>query len=370
MGKKFKSNVDLDWFIASLMRHNGTAINFANTQERKALVFLKNLAEIGMDVAKSKEVIYHCEDGKRLTYSNIGKTMLEIIQNPMIDEIDWIFPNCRLNPFVKVILDVIAASQINVYARRLSLYESIRKTELVAETLNRVVDEIRRKMECVELKKILKNYKRGADKNRKEVSRLVDGLFLRYSKVLVVRVDLSYKKYSPDPLSPHDVDHKDARSDLRNLLKDMREKLFKTDFITYVWKLEYGPIKGYHYHAFFFFNGSKVRQDVNLAKIIGEHWSNVVTKGLGDYFNCNAIKEIYPENGIGMIEHDNLKKIDNLKNKALEYPMKVDYYVRTIADDRIRTFGKGAVPKPKTSNRGRPRQSIEFGLRSPMSYLT
>lgn len=352
------------------MPHHDQLINLAHNEERKALIFLKKLTEIGLYVAKSKEVIYHCEDGKRLTCNNIGKTMLEIIQKPIIDEINCIFPNCRLNPFVKVILDAIAASQVNVFARRLSLYESMGKTEFVAETLNRVVDEIRRKMECVELKKILKNYKRGADKNRKEVSRLVDGLFLRYSKVLVVRVDLSYKKDSLDPLSPHDVDHKDARNDLRNLLKDMKEKLFKTDFITYVWKLEYGPIKGYHYHAFFFFNGSKVRQDVTLAKMIGEHWSGVVTKGRGGYFNCNAIKASYPENGIGMIEHGNLKKIDNLKNKALEYPMKVDYYVKTIADDRIRTFGKGAVPKPNTSSRGRPRQSIEFGLRSPMSYIT
>jgi hypothetical protein len=148
-----------------------------------------------------------------------------------------------------------------------------------------------------------------------------------------------------------------VRRDFGKLLRDIRGKLFKKHFITYAWKLEYGPLKGYHYHAFFFFNGSEVMEDGTIAKMIGDHWSNVVTKGSGGYFNCNAIKEKYPTLGIGAIAHHDSEKINILKNVALEYLMKLDFYIRPIADTKIRTFQTGALPKVVSKHSGRPRST-------------
>lgn len=54
----------------------------------------------------------------------------------------------------------------------------------------------------------------------------------------------------------------------------------------------------------FFFDGSKVRGDVMLARRIGEFWRNEITGNQGLYFNCNA----YAQSGIGDIHYTNHEK--------------------------------------------------------------
>ena len=74
----------------------------------------------------------------------------------------------------------------------------------------------------------------------------------------------------------------------------------------YIWKLEWGPGKGIHYHLIFFFDGSQVLKDAYLAQQIGKYWTEVITKGSGLYWNCNASKDQYRELGIGVIRADDL----------------------------------------------------------------
>lgn len=350
----FKNNDFADWFYSSIITTNNGTFTLMHAEERRVLPLLQSLEEICTSLMKSKDVIYQCEDGVSLICNDLGDKLLEIMEGGMIYRVDSILPGCRLNPLVRVALNAIATEQIFACIRRLKLHKNPEKIETTVETLNAVVDAIRKNGGGDEFKRVMRNYKRCADNNRREVSRLVDSLFLRYSKVLVVRVDLAYTKAPSDSVLPHEVNHTDARRDLKMLLKDMRSKLFKTNYITYVWKLEYGPIKGYHYHAFFFFDGSKVRGDIDLADMIGNHWRTVVTAGRGCFFNCNKFKKYYPSLGIGMIGYTDSRKIGNLIYKALEYLMKVDYYVKAIADEGIRTFGKGKVPAPPTT-KGRPR---------------
>ncbi|MEQ5303108.1 hypothetical protein ABN238_02725 [Providencia rettgeri] len=60
--------------------------------------------------------------------------------------------------------------------------------------------------------------------------------------------------------------------------------------------------KGFHYHALFFFDGQKVRQDITQGKLIGELWQERITDMAGLYFNCNYQKESYHELGIGLLK--------------------------------------------------------------------
>jgi hypothetical protein len=134
--------------------------------------------------------------------------------------------------------------------------------------------------------------------------------------------------------------------------------------VGYCWKLEYGGEKGFHYHMIFFYDGSKVQQDTNIARMIGEYWMNVITQGKGLYYNCNADKGKYERCGIGTINHYDTELIENLK-LAAQYLAKPDDYLRDNASniEVDRTFGRG-VMREKTENRGRPRKLIypELGL--------
>lgn len=55
---------------------------------------------------------------------------------------------------------------------------------------------------------------------------------------------------------------------------------FAKCFLGYAAKIEYGARKGPNMHLMLLFNGSNVRQDVSIARLIGELWKNKVTKGL------------------------------------------------------------------------------------------
>lgn len=364
----FGGNDDVDFFVSSTIDVDGQSQLLLRSDERKILVLMKDLEQTCLLLRKYRGNIFRCEDGKGLVCSDLGGRFLGIVASPILQRIELTFPEYRLNPFVKAAVDAIELFDAGRYARNLKAYERAGKIQSIADRLNKVVDEIRGKLKCDSLKSAYKNHQRGATEARKVLTKLVGDVFRKYAKVLVVRLDLSYKKTSKRPLDQQNLNHSDVGRNLRKLLKNLKEKLFKVNLITYAWKLEYGPLRGYHYHVFFFFDGSKCRQDIDMANQIGEHWASVITQGGGSYFNCNAIQHKYPSPGIGMIDHRDWWKIDNLKNKALEYLIKVDYYIRPIADRKIRTFGTGAMLKSRTSKRGRPRggSPIEFGLRSRM----
>ncbi len=55
-----------------------------------------------------------------------------------------------------------------------------------------------------------------------------------------------------------------------------------------VFKIEYGAKKGYHWHGYFIYDGSKVRMDVLLGTYLKSYWCDVVTKGEGAGFNVNV----------------------------------------------------------------------------------
>ena len=113
-------------------------------------------------------------------------------------------------------------------------------------------------------------------------------------KLMVLRLDLGYGK-----------EHASASMD--RIIDDWAAlKAFITtnfpSYLSHVVKLEYGLQKGAHMHVLLLFNGAMVRQDVTIAKLIGEHWSKVTTDGTGVYFNCNAApnKNRFSHCGVGV----------------------------------------------------------------------
>ena len=140
----------------------------------------------------------------------------------------------------------------------------------------------------------------------------IDALQENYSKINVIRVDIAYKKPYSEEMT---VD--DATKDLNRLLNNRRSKptIFE-DNIGYVIKKEHTEDKGVHFHAFFMFDGQKVLKDAFKADEIGTYWNENITKGKGTYYNCN--KNSYPEHGIGMLEHTDKEKRENL-DKAMMY---------------------------------------------------
>jgi hypothetical protein len=266
------------------------------------------------------------------------------------------FPIHCFNPYVELFVRNMRcrlAGEIGLYPHYIEDNDELEK---VVNALNGFIGGIRAEAESPEFKKTIRDYERVLNKNNRGLAAYIDHLFSQHARMLVLRVDFGYKKQDRPFMSEDEVNagYRQAKEDREHLFRNMRSNTLFRHLLGYVWKLEYGLRKGFHYHMLLFFDGAKVREDVSIAKMIGEYWQTTVTQGRGGYYNCNAKKSLYQDCGIGMINHYDTVLRDNLK-KAAEYLTKADYYAKIIAQDKGRTFGKGEMTT-KTDGRGRPRK--------------
>ncbi|MGE4969216.1 YagK/YfjJ domain-containing protein [Yersinia enterocolitica] len=221
--------------------------------------------------------------------------------------------------------------------------------EMQVKHLNQFLAHFRAVASGAEHKLALRYFQRAAIKNQRSAFSYIDNLFDRYAKLLVVRVDLSYQRAANKQITATL-----ARQHRERLFHNMKSNRLFEHVVGYIWKLEFGEYKGFHYHMIFFFDGAKVREDVTLARLIGEYWRDSITEGTGLYFNCNARKADYRINGIGLVSHADNAMREGLR-RAVTYLTKVDTFARLTLPDKGRTFGKGERMKLPDKKRGRPR---------------
>lgn len=202
-------------------------------------------------------------------------------------------------------------------------------------------------------KREMKNYERAIKKNETGLNDFVDALFEKHSRLLVLRLDVGYSlPYLQTQRGTMSSER--ARNDLGSFIRAVKRGWLKDSLCGYVWKLEFGPTKQYHYHMMIFLDGSKHQEDIVIGEELGEVWKNKITSGEGSYFNCNRYKKKYKRCGVGMISWDNSEAISNVKY-AGSYLVKLDLLVKPNLPGSERTFGKSSFPKPKSSA-GRPRR--------------
>jgi hypothetical protein len=196
-------------------------------------------------------------------------------------------------------------------------------------------------------------------RNRKSVFKYFDGLIERHCKLLLVRVDLSYR-------TGHDPSIERFTQDIKRLIKRVQDKdtIFK-DQVGYVYRLEQGgESSGYHCHLLVIYNGS-LRWSANyLAMQIGELWLKKITGGDGKFFNCHQsdYKQYHQQKdqwGLELLERSDLDKRRKAQ-KMLAYladPEKDDQYIRGPLLG-MRQFRKGQLKKEQRKRKNRRSQKI------------
>lgn len=317
-------------------------------------------------------------DDPLYTVIDQGNRVLQVIPSPIAHAVygtvqDYLyalleqFPIHEFNPFIRVffknVLDGNLMESIQHHAtlqKQNDLYTVGLDYEVMLDLMTQMrvcVAQIKQDVQSVTFKNMIYNANRSSKKNHDGMMRYIDSLFEHYYQLLVIRVDLGYHMHNI--ISSHaDIEHKywEAKHDFRRFLNNAKMNRLFDHLVGYVWSLEYGPDKGYHYHLILFFDGSQVRQDVILGKMIGEYWQYVITDTRGVYWNCNAYKDDYPECGIGMVHYSDTEKRNYLKNAA-GYLIKVDHYARMLVPGNGRTFGRGEILPPRTAGPGRPRDA-------------
>lgn len=294
--------------------------------------------------------------------------------NAIDDGVDWDgLQKQQINPLAELFFSVFLdadfrekLSRINV-CKDLVCGKHVDADELVRD-LNSRFDELTKKLveasQGPEFKKQLNSYRRVYNKNRQSLLDYIHQLFESHSRLLVIRLDLSYKTEAMmERLDVTDVGHDEVTVDdvisHREQFIDYLRENFGKALRGYVWKLEHGSLKGYHYHTIIFLDGSMYRKDETIAQILGEQWMETITGNRGLYFNCNAHKEIrYKSCAVGMRSHSDPDLWDGM-HRLIEYLTKPDFWIRLQLPGNRRTFGKGGgLPKTTQPKRGRPREKL------------
>ena len=225
--------------------------------------------------------------------------------------------------------------------------EIVRKGVLI----NKLISKLDELINNEPYKQITRN---RADKSKHQYKRcikLVTRLREIYSKLLVLRIDFSLRGQEFNANSLEEI-----REHLSKLLKRFHFDTALPEIVGYIWKLEFGEQKGYHYHCIFFLDGNKYQKDAYYTDQIGQVWQQI-TEGQGIYFNCHRDKFKYRHLAIGMARHEDDEFFDNL-DQVLIYICKQDQFLieNSLNGENIRTFQTSVIPK-EAKPLGRPRNS-------------
>ncbi|QRY76917.1 inovirus-type Gp2 protein [Pseudomonas sp. PDNC002] len=301
------------------------------------ILFFKKFSEMAKGIVCSSGTAFRMSCGKIVPEAT-GERFIKLIKYGY-RKIDKVY---ALEPYSKLIIEEMDWPTVAMFLGHVRRGgESLQ----VLEALNVLIDKIREEGRSPAFKKQLNSFHRSANKNYQGLLNYEKALFECSSRILVLRIDFSYRKEHCK------VDQEIALQHRKQLFDNARSNKLFAHMLGYVTKLEYGVEKGFHFHCMFFFDGGKVREDITFAKRIGEYWGAVITEGMGSYYNCNYAKEAYRCCGIGMVSHSDREKRDALR-RAMVYLTKTDLYMKLKAKGRALT--RGVMPR-SPSGRGRPR---------------
>lgn len=180
-------------------------------------------------------------------------------------------------------------------------------------------------------------------RNAKQALAFEKAMFEDRSRHLILVLTLNYKEQHR-----HEMTHEDM-TEHRNRLFDNARSNDLLRGMKAAWKIEDGHEGGgLHMHLVGFYDGSN-RNDVQIAKSIGEYWENQVTRGYGAYRNSNADKKKNAKGPYGdftgQVDRSNVWKREGLQRYLSEYIAKSDQAVMSDDHPHSHRFGTSRLPK-------------------------
>lgn len=240
------------------------------------------------------------------------------------------------------------------YLFDLDLFSEVTSGRCVADIQNEFIVEVRQTANTRKFKENQRERVRSAIEYFNSANKYIDSLFLIYKRLLVIRVDLSYRRGTR-------TSFKGIQKDLQRLLNNRRSNnIFKHE-VGYIWKIEFAELKGHHMHFLLFYNGDMVQKDFYYAREVGKYWEKAITKGTGIHFNCNKNKNSYLYCGVGMIDRSDTDLRNNLRDRVVSYLTKSTQHARPRVGPRVRVFSHGEIRQRVVRGPGRPPRAPKAG---------
>jgi hypothetical protein len=196
----------------------------------------------------------------------------------------------------------------------------------------------------------------GCDSNLTSARTLVDGLFNKYSALMVLRVDLAFIKAGGMGRTAEDA--LDCRKVFFNSL---RTTTLGKKILGYIWVLEFCPRAGFHFHVMVFMNGNESFRDGHWSQVLINAWRNFFGPGVTRGNNC-SLKDYKERSFLGVVQHHDAEKIKHL-NYNLAYLCKKTQFVQVKTSSKVKCFGCSRIPflsTEKVKGRRRKYQTVRL----------
>ncbi|WP_447887154.1 YagK/YfjJ domain-containing protein [Serratia fonticola] len=170
----------------------------------------------------------------------------------------------------------------------------------------------------------------------------IDELVNRYSRLLALRVDLSYQK---NTVRYGQQRHRQLESDVRLLMTEM-ERL--SAVVGYFWVIEWTVDHKFHAHVVFWLDGHETQRTFPFAEKAMAFWK-AITQQDGSFYRCD-FKEEYQADITIPVCYNAPASITNIK-RVLSYLAKVEQ-----KEGMFFPFGCNDVPARSAA--GRPRKAL------------
>ena len=288
----------------------------------------------------------HACNGVQYTNTALAKNFM--LMPDFLNVVNMLSPKYFYSEYINVFID--CCQSMGLLSQPISWFDPYETNTglggiTTAELFNRLINNIRNEWKANHHQARLTNRKKEANKRYIEYCNYADALFDDCRSLLVLRVDLYYKKQCLGNMTESNI-----TSDFDHLLNNTRSNSIFNDMKGYIAKLEYGADKDQHWHVIFFFDGRKVPKNnhIFLAESIGEYWVSTITNGRGDYWNVNdniIQYERLGRRGIGFIKAEETALRNNLKNYVIKYLCKTDQFIKPKVGLNTRLYRRGNVPK-------------------------
>lgn len=190
----------------------------------------------------------------------------------------------------------------------------------------------------------IKNYRLQEVENTESLRQYLTNLFNHYARLLVVRVDLKYRKSTQEYVSLELFSqHMEI---LRNRIAN-KDGCFQ-GLEGYAWALEQGgELGGYHCHLLLLYQGVDHQQGFKLGQMVEAKWQEITQK-IGRAFIVNDaryLQRFVASNtvGVGMVYRDNPDSVNCAIETGLYLTSTEKYgqYLRAKLSERQKTFGMG-----------------------------
>lgn len=222
------------------------------------------------------------------------------------------------------------------------------KTICFAELINQFIE---RNYQLTQEQAFKYEQKKRMDRARnqfKAAKQCVDLALERCSRVLIIRFDIRYAKTQNPSIEQ-------VKKDLRTFLRYVgRTK--NLNILGYIWKLEFGERRGFHYHFIFILDSRDHSQEIKLAQQIGQIWEKVIGVE-GTFHNCHfkAVNNQYDKLAIGRLHRHEQQKYQYLL-ELLRYFAKKDQFILHKNIGKERTLGT-SIDRDTKKAMGRPKRT-------------